>query len=157
MTTQQSDAARLLSIAMEAIRRFVPTNYVVRVTEDMSEFPKCGTDLIPYSASEFDKPSQHYMLIPPPTDLWCLFILLHEVGHVANQHGQVMSGTQQNERAASEWAQDFLTCHGIVLPAEIWAEAQRLWELTPIITDEEIAFRRALFAEFQARFNAALG
>lgn len=81
---------------------------------------RCGTkEVLFYSDSVL-----HTLNIPTPSTLDCLFIALHEIGHVHFQH---INAIRNQEREASYWAKEQMELRGLVVSPELWMKAQGFW------------------------------
>lgn len=63
--------------------------------------------------------------IPKPTTLSCLFIALHEVGHVATKVWELPPWLPP-EACASYWARDYMVKQKLRVPSKIWKTAMEI-------------------------------
>jgi hypothetical protein len=123
MTTQPADVARFANVALEAIRTFVPADYKVEVRPEGAEWPDCGSDFIRYYTTGVDAPAWQgkKIVIPTPVTPLCLFIAMHEVGHIASRHGRHWRPGMEQE--ASAWAKKWIESKGLLVPQDVLALA----------------------------------
>lgn len=127
-----NDISRFVGVTLEAIRRFVPPNVKLSVVPEAPDFPLCGTDRINFHSPSVDgffyQPEKpRTMVIPVPTTPLCMFIALHEVGHIAVGSLSRWTNTREDERNASRWAKAWMEAHDLPVPPEVWAQATTQW------------------------------
>lgn len=111
---------QLKAIADAALAEVLPEGWTITYTA-------------PNMSRHFDwhtKYDEKCVLVPEPLTPSCLFVMLHELGHVQDYklHGCLGRGLPTRpdvEQFASDWAKARMEAAGLEVPAEIWAEAQR--------------------------------
>lgn len=118
--TQPIDLSRYVSVTLEAIRTFVPHDYHIEVHPETAQMPDCGMHWITYFSTSFDADQSWWprkLVIPAPITPLCLFIAMHEVGHIACRHGKQWHPGMEFE--ASAWGKKWIESKGLLVPQDV--------------------------------------
>lgn len=77
-----------------------------------------------------------YVKIPKPEIMGCLFVAMHEIGHMALKHFKSAQLDPKNiERQASLWARKQIEANGWQIHKDTWETAEAMWRAQQIWLD----------------------